>query len=397
MSFAAECGHPDGIAIVLRSAKDETSQAFQIRSTFAIIGTSDHCNIRISDRSILPEHAYVQVLGDQVFVCSFSERQPVTCNSRSVNADWFDINQEFELGDFQMRVLPDKGFRSLDTSESRPMIVARVGGDDSSGRLIWSDKDVSLAGRASACMFQVKSSSVSNIHCSIVRTPFSAWVIDLSGHRGTYIDGGPIQLACLPPECTLKVGRFELRIEVRHTDETKSSATSLIPVSSPKHSGSIPTRLEPDQDLVRDLIAELSESQRHAQEHARQLISDVLASQERMHAERTDAMQHQIDQLLDVIKIMAQGQASPVPNVEGPSNEEPAVESGNANESPVEVPGNEKPDKQSMAEERIDPEARDVWVRSQLHTISEQLRKDQQTGLQRMLRKLFGGNDDALR
>lgn len=397
MSFAAECGHPDGIAIVLRSAKDETSQAFQIKTPFAIIGTSDHCNIRISDRSILPEHAYVQVLGDQVFVCSFSERQPVICNSQPVNADWFDINQEFELGEFQMRVLPDKGFRPLDTSESRPIIVARVDGDDSSGRLIWSDKDVSLAGRTSACMFRMKSSSVSNIHCSIVRTPYSVWVVDLSGHRGTYIDGGPVQLACLPPECTLKVGRFELGIEVRHTDETQSRAAGLIPVRIPKDSVSTPTRLEPDQDLVRDLIAELSESQRHAQEHARQLISDVLASQERMHAERTDAMQHQIDQLLDVIKIMAQGQAQPTPNLEGPVDKQPTDKSS-TNKSPDEVRVSEnRPNEPSVPEEPIDPETRDVWVRSQLHTISEQLRKDHQTGLKRMLRKLFGGNDDALR
>ena len=44
-----------------------------------------------------------------------------------------------------------------------------------------------------------------------------------------------------------------------------------------------------------------------------------------------------------------------------------------------------------------DPEIREAWVRSQLHTISESLKKEQDRGVKKLLKSLLPGkSDDAL-
>jgi pSer/pThr/pTyr-binding forkhead associated (FHA) protein len=70
---------------------------------------------------------------------------------------------------------------------------------------------VGLVGRSQRCLISVGHTSLSRLHCSLVRTPLGLWVVDLLSRTGTYLNGDAVRCARLREGDRLQVGKYVLR------------------------------------------------------------------------------------------------------------------------------------------------------------------------------------------
>ena len=70
---------------------------------------------------------------------------------------------------------------------------------------------LALVGRSWDCKVRLGGSTVGRFHCSLVRTPFGIWVIDLLSEGGIQLNGRRVRCSRLKEGDNLQVGKFIYR------------------------------------------------------------------------------------------------------------------------------------------------------------------------------------------
>src|SRR5439155_13963997 len=81
-------------------------------------------------------------------------------------------------------------------------------------RLRWHmDRLLVLVGSAPDCRVRIAATDGSRFHCSLVATPQGAWLIDLLGRGGTFLNGVQVRQALLEDGDVLPIGQLPVRVQ----------------------------------------------------------------------------------------------------------------------------------------------------------------------------------------
>ncbi len=80
---------------------------------------------------------------------------------------------------------------------------------------------------------RIRDATVSSFHCEIVVDHDAVVVRDLGSSNGTFVDGQRVQEGMLAPGATLRLGTFELRMELRDETESPDVTVPEVPVEAP--------------------------------------------------------------------------------------------------------------------------------------------------------------------
>ncbi len=106
------------------------------------------------------------------------------------------------------------GARPPRLPKSAPKVRLSIVAGPGAGGSLDLTRCVSIIGSRSGCKLQLKSPEVSAVHCAIVNTGEEVFVRDLASRNGTYLNDLPAILERLEDGDTLRVGDWELRVEV---------------------------------------------------------------------------------------------------------------------------------------------------------------------------------------
>jgi pSer/pThr/pTyr-binding forkhead associated (FHA) protein len=153
--------------------------------------------------------AYLQVVGGQVFCLDLGSRTGIRWNGERQTAGWFDLDTEFWIGPYALRLMPLSGELGdgdgPDDLAPGPSVLEVQRAPD--GPVSWTVADgVSLLGRATSCALRAADPQLDHYHCALVRTAGQLWVLDLRSGRGTRVNGREVRLGRLRDGDILQAG-----------------------------------------------------------------------------------------------------------------------------------------------------------------------------------------------
>lgn len=165
-------------------------------------------------------HAYLQLVDGRPFVVDLESRTGVRIDGQSARSGWVD--RTVEIGPYRIEVGPE-GLEEPDpgpASPSGPFDVRHPGQGggpeivlESKGSRSWRMKTgMVLIGTAPDCRVRIQSDSVSRHHAALLRGPSGAWVVDLLGRGGLFVNGDLARAARLGHGDDLRVGRVRLKV-----------------------------------------------------------------------------------------------------------------------------------------------------------------------------------------
>ena len=475
--FATDCGHPSGIELRWRpvasgDAAPEQDQQIEDASAewqsvqtplpYALIGGCKSCLVAVPEADAVA--AYVQALEGRVFVCflggKLDERQEsawlfpgetFTVGSREFVVEFPDGDASNESGGEEdgtdakpQLVDPSEGrqpsWDSDPADDDLAAILVTLRNGHRRGRPLRSVRGVTVIGRRPGCKFQVVAPSVAPAHCSLVRTRRSLWLVDLASGRGTRVSGQRVKHAPLEKAVEIQLGHMRLGIETLTHRETEDTALDDAEPPRPHAAtnGTLPApvddRNERDAqsgeagglvrgrdvdgertELVTAFLDEMSSSQQQMMDQTYDLFAQLIASQQQTSLSHLEVMRQQNEQLMEVVKSLADAKRQPTEVVVkvdnaaarlnaaglaggGPTGRpQPPAQNLQPPQSPPQSPQQSPPEpRRDVPPPDADPEVRNAWVRSQLHEISEEIQTKQKRGLTKLLGKLFSRDDDAL-
>lgn len=247
--FLKACGAvgPLCIQVVNRASRRLTYQ--MLDQPFVVIGRDAHADIVLDHPDVGWRRAYVQVVDGRLFAMDL--RTPIIGAERTdlLTPGWLKPGRSLAFGPFDVTVsIGDRAAPSAQpapASEESPLTSRYADREPLHNvtlnfqnkvkrNLTWPmDRVLAILGQSADCKIHLKSSSVSNFHCSLVRTRFGVWVLDLLGRGGISVHGRPVRFARLADGDLLKVGDF--LIEMRCSP----------PVSGSVRRGQVPALREP--------------------------------------------------------------------------------------------------------------------------------------------------------
>jgi pSer/pThr/pTyr-binding forkhead associated (FHA) protein len=265
--FLAACGssEPLRIGVGLSNAMSLDTRTFQ--QPFLVIGRRLESDLVLDDWQVSRRHAYLQLLEGRYYCVDLGSRTGTHGGDATERSGWLQYGRAIHIGSYTVR--PEWPARSNEASGPSPGLTWEVPGravGQPVGQTSWRmDQQLILIGRSPACKIRILEPDVSMFHCSIVLTPRGAWVVDLLGQKGVFVNDEPIRCARLEDGDLLRVGRHTLRarydtppLPLPRPRTTSPSSTanqaSLVTVVPPNQFlatnpiGEFPSRLMPSQN-----------------------------------------------------------------------------------------------------------------------------------------------------
>jgi pSer/pThr/pTyr-binding forkhead associated (FHA) protein len=220
-SFLHACGAdaPLFLEVQRNDGEDRLRRAFH--QPFAVIGRAANADLILPDPCVSRRHAYLQVIAGQVY-CVCLNTAAWAGDAPEDAARWLYDRQALRLGDHQVRLL--RGPASAPPREVNPLAAGSatqlgvpsltlefLRGD--AVRLRWRmDRLLVLVGSSPECRVRIAGTDGSRFHCSLVSTRQGAWVVDLLGRGGVFLNGMQVRQAQLEEGDVLRIGDVSIRV-----------------------------------------------------------------------------------------------------------------------------------------------------------------------------------------
>jgi len=241
---AAEMVGPWSLSI---SRPDQLVEERTFWSPYVLAGRHEANTICLPDPAISLRHLYFQVLPGGIYCVDLGSRTGTIWSDGTQESGWFLPGRKARIGPFELELLSSYSHADLPTSfqslrnplkdrtsaDSALVPVVSEVFDGSKRRTRWRmNRELALVGSSPQCRVVLSDESVSWCHCSLVRTHYGLWVIDLLSRKGTLLNGQPVQCEMIRHGDCLRVGKFDLRFAYRklHADEYRP--TLLAPEDS---------------------------------------------------------------------------------------------------------------------------------------------------------------------
>jgi len=197
----------------------------QIDRPFALVGQSPEAEIRVGGPGINGRHLYLHLDPRGVFAVDLVTRTGTRFNGQDQAAGWLRPGDWLEAEGHRIELVQiridgqvvdpplcdDDPLARSPRSLHVPLTLEPRQGQTNP----WSiGSELTFLGWSSACGLQVKDSSVAKVHCALLRTRHTAYVINLGG-RPTRINGQPVRGATpLDDGDSITVGSTTFRVRL---------------------------------------------------------------------------------------------------------------------------------------------------------------------------------------
>ena len=319
------------LGVGVPGSADQETRAFDL--PFVLVGRDPRSDLRLDSPEVSERHAYFQIVSGQLFCIDLGSRIGVYYGGRCRRSSQVERDQVVRIGPYRLRLLAGDALQDVAgweaNEESAPVLVL-------SHRLLRQSRSVlpkglSLVGSAADCGIRLIDPSVSNYHCSVIRTPQGVWIVDLLSAGGVRVNGQDVGYARLYDGDEVEIGHSVLRL-----GSQRDTSASVVPVEPPPPPplesvvesvvegapaipphmpvAFIPRALEPDRagtgevlqvahaaDLVDRIVAPLIQQFGMLQQQmvdemnqSRALMFDTFAS---MHQEQSSFLNRELEQL----------------------------------------------------------------------------------------------------
>ena len=226
-----ECQGRTGLQLIVEVSGKAHPRKLSLDRPFALIGSDQHCDLRIDHPGVLPQHAYLQWINGRLFCCSLG-------SSDSQVTAWVD-RKPITLGPFRISVpdiesVPvgsaDPQSRNSELAADVPQVQLSFDGVEQRDNLWPVDRFLTLIGRGSQCKLRLDHPAIPNVLASLIRTSGSCWLINLGRHPALHVNDQPTLLESLDIGDILHLGAFRAEVS---TAPFSLKATRPVPQQAP--------------------------------------------------------------------------------------------------------------------------------------------------------------------
>jgi pSer/pThr/pTyr-binding forkhead associated (FHA) protein len=223
--FLKACGMLSPLELKVEHPGQHETIRCLYQQPFVLIGREAPIDLLLEHAHVGRRHAYLQVLAGRVFCLDFGGPERTYRKQASRPSAWLVPGEALDVGPFQVQLLHGvHGPGPALPGAGDPLAAGAFGQhllpalnlefvNNSSGPPRWSmNRVLALIGRAPECKVRLGDASVSRVHCSLVRTPLGAWVIDLRSREGVHVNGAQVRCARLTDGDEIRVGRYAIYV-----------------------------------------------------------------------------------------------------------------------------------------------------------------------------------------
>lgn len=227
-AFAAACGATLPLRFRVTDERNAEVSTVQIERPYAVVGSSEFCDVRLAHPDVSRHHAYIQVLDGQAVCCDLASRTGTHWGTEIRSRSRLTAGEPIYLGPFRVELIEGETIESQASGKpggqsktSAPvrtrqpnMHLTFLNALSRSGRSRISRlrDPVTLVGWSHLCNLRLQHRSVGRVHCSLVWTEAGVWAVDLMGSGGTRVNDELVNFARLDDRDELTLGRFQLKI-----------------------------------------------------------------------------------------------------------------------------------------------------------------------------------------
>jgi hypothetical protein len=193
---------------------------------FAIVGNGKGTNLHLPGSEMGRKHAYLQVLKGGLFCVDLSPRRGVRWGDQCQPYGWVRPGESIGVGPYTLDLcaidqdswlarsaMPQPDPLDHATNEKfrvRPIVVEI----SNAGKVLAMEhmsQVMALVGRSPMCLFRLNHPSVSEFHCSLVRSPPGLWIVDLLSRPGTFVGDKRISFGQMKEGQSIQIGDYSLR------------------------------------------------------------------------------------------------------------------------------------------------------------------------------------------
>lgn len=221
--FATSCGAFAPLDLSIEYLDGTVAAVGSLPQSFALVGSDSGCDIALHSPDLLPQTAFLQVVGGQVFVGDLGTPAGLRWHHGRHPYGWMYPQEPIRLGPFALRlrqpVSPHPApfgatFHPLVPGPDVPVGLPPVEIEFLTGqadRPRWSvNRVLTLVGSAPDCKIHLGGDDVAPRHCYFLHTPDGLWVVDLTGRSALRLNGQPVRFGRLGQGDELQIGRFVL-------------------------------------------------------------------------------------------------------------------------------------------------------------------------------------------
>lgn len=215
-----ECGGNPATKLVLQR-DGQPDQTYAMDRPYRVIGSAEHCDIRLDDLEIPATLAVIPWVEGQLFYCSISQQASFFPEqNREAFNRWFD-EEPLQIGPYRISVVsgpqqveqrPSPLDRSSKIANEYPRLGFQFVGVEQSDALWSINRTLTLIGRASHCKLRLNHKSVANVQALLVRTSTGCWLVDLADDGTTAVNDDAFSILPIDVGDTLRFGDFEVEV-----------------------------------------------------------------------------------------------------------------------------------------------------------------------------------------
>jgi pSer/pThr/pTyr-binding forkhead associated (FHA) protein len=201
----------------------------------ALIGRDPRSDLVLDHADVNLRHAYLQRLAGRIYCVDLDSRHGTHWESGRKKSGWLDYDRAVRVGPYWIR--PDRviqGHADVPPDEKDwpplPNVTFEFLNSKQASRIWKMVPILALVGKSEECRVRLVAPSVSTFHCSLVRTPYGVWVVDLLGRGGIWVNDALVRCIRLDEDDQLQVGSFLMRVHYDNAPQLQS----LPPPSSEK-------------------------------------------------------------------------------------------------------------------------------------------------------------------
>jgi predicted component of type VI protein secretion system len=291
-AFLKACGATGRLGLLVeQEGRDQDAGFWFLQQPFALVGRNKGNDIILNDGRISRRHAYVQILGGEVFCVDLNSRTGTHWQEGSRPAGWLAPMQSVRLGSCGVRLLGDRSdqplFSAVDPlaggSLQQPLVTLEFQGDRWQQTRWPMNRMLALLGSAPCCKVRLHGPQVARTHASLVCTAQGSWVVDLLSPTGTWLNGQKVRLARLEDGDELRIDHFVMRIHCRPSDGfALGSARAAEPVEAAKNGFSLHgqiTKMElgpPEREFAQDALVHKPQAVQNVVEHTAKAMLETV-------------------------------------------------------------------------------------------------------------------------
>jgi pSer/pThr/pTyr-binding forkhead associated (FHA) protein len=255
--FLSACGATEPLQLRVERPGTAEVQCRSFDTPFVLIGRDPLSDLQLLHGAVSARHAYLQAVGGRLFCSDLGSRQGTYLAGKRWRSGWVGPEQAIRVGPYRIRLVRGDGLAPSGTEPELTLPADGFAPPDSLGTnpapltLELSHRALSslqcqvhsamvVVGSAADCQARLLDPSVSNYHCSLIRTSLGCWVVDLLGRGGISVNGVSIRYGQVYDGDDLQLGHSRIRFRLDPAESRIPAPASRLVPAPPPPPGPIP-------------------------------------------------------------------------------------------------------------------------------------------------------------